>query len=360
MLIFHIFDPHIRTPRQGVGLQVVTPKGTVVTNCSDVSSFRADSHSLDLRNFFPSGDENKDFFRLSEQRASGRATSTNGERLSAVFDFDILPTVGWGETLLADTETTSSSSSSEQFSTAGWLSAFPVFEPHYQVLISKGTTMGSLTLKEEHDEGSSEFAHYDLDGATMYLEKNWGRSFPSRWWWIQANTFVENKNLSITSTAARRQLPFLRSDSNEEEVGLVGVHWNGKFFPFPVMNWEVSWGSWKVYGNYGKYKVELVGRCGKPGIPVLCPTSKGMEAIAWETFDGTLDLSLYENDQLILKDRSCEACLEVGGLPWSIKAWKGESAMKEPIKSLVMDETRERQFSKLLQVFSAFVEIPGL
>ena len=217
VLIFHIFDPHIRTPRQGVGLQVVTPKGTVVTNCSDVSSFRADSHSLDLRNFFPSGDENKDFFRLSEQRASGRATSTNGERLSAVFDFDILPTVGWGETLLADTETTSSSSSSEQFSTAGWLSAFPVFEPHYQVLISKGTTMGSLTLKEEHDEGSSEFAHYDLDGATMYLEKNWGRSFPSRWWWIQANTFVENKDLSITSTAARRQLPFFAATATKKK-----------------------------------------------------------------------------------------------------------------------------------------------
>lgn len=33
---------------------------------------------------------------------------------------------------------------------------------------------------------------FSLDGATAYVEKNWGSAFPDRWWWGQADDFSED------------------------------------------------------------------------------------------------------------------------------------------------------------------------
>ena len=256
------------------------------------------------------------------------------------YDFDIFPQIGWG-----------GGPDARQYSTAGWLAAFPVFEPHYQVLISKGKAMGSLSVCD--DTGIKKT--YDLDNATVYLEKNWGGSFPSKWWWIQCNTF--KSGLCLTSTAARRTLPFLK---DEEEVGLVALHVDGKFLPFPTVAWTVRWGEWNVEGEYGDYSVKLRGNYSDKGVTVKCPTSSGMEDIAMETFQGNIRVLLYKKGSLVLDETSNEACLEVGGIPWSSRSWSGESAMKEPLKSIVMNVELERKASDLLQLASVFVDIPGL
>lgn len=236
-------------------------------------------------------------------------------------------------------------------STAGWLAAFPVFEPHYQVLISKGRASGSLSVQGRDGKD----VIYDLNDATVYLEKNWGGSFPSQWWWIQCNTF--ESGLCVTSTGARRSLPFLKQ---EEEVALVALHWKGKFLPFPTVKWTVQWGKWQVKAEYGDYSVQLEGTCNDSGMPVKCPTNMGMEDIARETFHGKLQVILYEKGLQVLDENSSEACLEVGGLPWLSRTWAGESAMKEPLKSVVMNVGLERRASDMLKIASAFVDIPGL
>ena len=339
-LIFHVFDPHTRRQslRRGVGMQIISPVGTAFTESSDLTTFRASSRDLEIRNFFPSS---RDYFRLTENQASGRATSAQGEVMSAEFCFDILPEIGWG-----------GGDDARQYSTAGWLAAFPVFEPHYQVLISKGKAVGSLSTTNR--DGIETL--FNLTDATVYLEKNWGGSFPSQWWWIQCNTF--RNGLCLTSTGGRRNLPFLNQE--EEEVALVALHWNGKFLPFPTVSWSVRWGEWKVEGEYGDYSVKLEGTCDDTGIPVKCPTLSGMDEIARETFHGEIRVMLYEKGALILDETSCEACLEVGGLPWSSMIWKGEPAMKEPLKSLVMNVELERRASDILQLARVFVDIPGL
>jgi tocopherol cyclase len=233
------------------------------------------------------------------------------------------------------------------------LAAFPIFEPHYQVLISKGTAAGSLSLRNDEVVVTS----YDLTDVAVYLKNNWGGSFPSKWWWIQANTF-QSSNLCVTLTGARRRLPFLKE---EEEVDLVALHWNhGEFLPFPEVNWDVRWGKWTVRGSYESYDVELEGTCNGSGIPVKCPTLSGMEDMAFETFHGLLQVKLYKNGSLVLEDTCDEACLEVGGIPWTSKVWTGESAMKEPIKSVAMNVDLERKASDILQILGTFVEIPGL
>lgn len=350
-LIFHVFDPHITgsskssntrngNKRRWVGMQVMTPSGTTTLESPDLSTFRADSHQLAIRNYFA---ESNDYFRLTSDQASGRAssTATSSDNISGVtFDFDIFPEVGWG-----------GDGGSRQYSTAGWLAAFPVFEPHYQVLISRGTTMGSLIFRAKNGEQDC----YDLNDATIYLEKNWGGSFPSKWWWMQANTF--QSDLCVTSTAGCRGIPFL---GQEEEVGLVGLHWNGKFLPFPNVDWNVKWGQWTISGHYDEFVVKLTGTCDEKGFPVDCPTPTGMKPIALETFRGSLRVQLFEHGQMVLDDSTDEACLEVGGLPWTSKVWIGKSEMKEPIKSVAMNVELERQVSDILQAASAFIDIPGL
>lgn len=343
-LIFHVFDPHISrsigtNQRQGVGLQVLTPSGSIILENSDVSTFRGDSHELAIRNYFA---DSNDYFRLTAYGASGRASSpTKSDEISRIsFDFDIFSEIGWGGI-----------EGYRQFSTAGWLAAFPVFEPHYQVLISKGSTVGSMRV--ERNDGDE--VHYDLDDATVYLEKNWGGAFPSKWWWIQANTFASD--LTVTSTAARRSIPLLGQD---EEVALVGLHWNGEFLPFPNVEWTVQWGSWQITGEYKDYSVTLTGTCDSAGFPVNCPATTGMEPIAMETFKGTLRVQLFRNGSLVHGDSTDDACLEVGGIPWPSKTWTGRSAMKEPIKTVAMNVELERQVSDILQAARTFIDIPGL
>lgn len=362
--IFHVFDPHHSetSKRQGVGCQVVTPTGTFRKESKDVKNFRAASHKLDVRNTFSSDEaatrtDFQDFFRLTVDNASGKITiSSYAETVTIDFDFGIQPEVGWG-------------TNDRQYSVAGFLAAFPVFEPHYQVLLSRGRVPsgGFVKIVSTHLDGDSSSLEspsltttttiYDLTNATMYLEKNWGGSFPSRWFWIQANTFIHTStttdeqappsspllDLCVTSTGALRRLPFFGEGEQEEQVALIAVHWNGGFYPFPEVTWSIEWGRWVVRGAYNEYLVELTGTCDVEGFPVSCPTDTGMEDVALETFQGKLRVKLFQkahgeqSGRVVLDAESSNACLEIGGLPWSDKKWEGESAMKEPIKSVAMN-----------------------
>jgi tocopherol cyclase len=77
---------------------------------------------------------------------------------------------------------------------AGWLPFFPFFEPHYQVLLSRGFASGSVLVRNRDD---GEVMEHKFTDASLYVEKNWGCSFPSAWWWVQANTF--KSDISVTS-----------------------------------------------------------------------------------------------------------------------------------------------------------------
>ena len=109
----------------------------------------------------------------------------------------------------------------------------------------------------------------EFTNAPAYVEKNWGRkSFPSRWWWLQCNSFQGqgNANLTLTSTAAKRELPV----AGEEQVALIGVHWKGKFLLFPSVVWDVRWGRWCVRGRYEDWEVEIDATCQEQdGVAVL-------------------------------------------------------------------------------------------
>lgn len=63
-----------------------------------------------------------------------------------------------------------------QQATAGWLAAFPVFEPHWQVCMAAGLSSGWI-------RAGRSVVHFR--GAPSYAEKNWGASFPLKWFWVR-------------------------------------------------------------------------------------------------------------------------------------------------------------------------------
>jgi len=167
-------------------MQVLTPLGTMVVEESDVSRFQADEHDLHLKNQFASGSSSSstlirdDFFELTSRKLQGKASSSSTatadeDNLGSVsvveFDFDWIPEIGWG----GDDQT-------RQYSTAGWLAAFPVFEPHYQILVSQGRANGTLRVST-NSMGSADTISdkvWNFQHACVYLEKNWGtRAIPS-------------------------------------------------------------------------------------------------------------------------------------------------------------------------------------
>lgn len=108
--------------------------------------------------------------------------------------FSTRPVYGWG-----------GDAAGQQRATAGWLAALPVFEPHWQVLMSHGLSTGWI------EWGGRRF---DFTDAPTYAEKNWGGTFPKRWFWAQCNAFDDEPELAArppTQHTPFQSLPATRS-----------------------------------------------------------------------------------------------------------------------------------------------------
>jgi len=161
---------------------------------------------------------------------SGAAGAPMSTVQSCSWAFRVSPTVGWGSAAGAGGGGGGTQSGK---ATAGWLSVLSVFEPHWQVgawcresclpgvmpghtrskarpstcaptasshlcpsthpptspthpppsaqvLMSHGTADGWIQWGDQR---------YELNAAPTYAEKNWGGGFPSKWLWVQCNTF---------------------------------------------------------------------------------------------------------------------------------------------------------------------------
>jgi len=281
------------------------------------------------------------------------------------FDFTIKPLSGWGD----DDKCSSSQPQNgangidtrkwrkygRQKSTAGWLASYAVFEPHWQVTMADGRATGTVTWKGEA---------YNFQNVPFYAEKNWGGAFPSKWYWVQCNSFDGYctddglTRLSVTAGGGRRKIPF----GQTEDLGMLSVHYDGVFYeavPWTgEMKWEVRWGCWyfvaRSTAGDRNFEVELKAECDPktPGTVIRGPTEEGLKYICRDSFDGNATLCLYElmwdegkkdyvrkkKPPLIDNARSKHCAVEIGGedaVTDSVFDWKGSSKMKQPMKGLV-------------------------
>ncbi|GLC34906.1 hypothetical protein PLESTF_000216600 [Pleodorina starrii] len=352
-LIYSIEDPLGNTPQAGVGLQVMGPDDGYICQFSpDVSSFWALPYRTALGATFktsntarvaPKGVLQQDqFFRDVEHgfqatdvmhvgRMVSLETGAAGPPLSTVpnasWSMTIKPKAGWGDT-----------SSRTQKATAGWLSVLPLFEPHWQVTMAHGEASGWLQWGGQR---------YEFSGAPAYAEKNWGGGFPSKWHWIQCNTFEGHPGLSVTAVGARRGL-VLGLPGVEEDVGLIGVHLQGGEFVELVpwnsdLEWDVDpWGRWWIRAVNERYEALVEATCAQNAGTVLrAPTtSMGLAPFCRDTFFGQCRLRVWrraggaKQGPPLVDATSTTAALEVGGGPWW-SSWRARAEMKEPFRSLV-------------------------
>ncbi|EFJ27422.1 hypothetical protein SELMODRAFT_172178 [Selaginella moellendorffii] len=262
------------------------------------------------------------FWHQGFLRDNGRSPKLNTVD-SVRWEYSTRPLYGWGN------------SGSGQKATAGWLAAFPVFEPHWQICMAHGLSTGWIQWGEKR---------YEFEDVPSYVEKNWGGTFPEKWFWVQCNVFEGSSgDVALTSGGGKRGLPF--PPGSFEEVAMVGVHHAGKFYEFVPwageVEWEITpWGSWKIAASTIEYEVLLEATTDTPGTVLRAPTRDGLVPICQDTFDGKLKLQIWERSvngvrgKLVLDVTSEMAALEVGGGPW-YTTWKKKSRMAEPLRSLV-------------------------
>jgi tocopherol cyclase len=219
-----------------------------------------------------------------------------------------VPVYGWGNT------------AGRQKSTAGWLSALPIFEPGWQILMAQGLATGWIEYQGDR---------YEFTDAPAYSEKNWGRSFPQKWFWINCNYFADEPELAITAGGGRRSVL-----GRMEEVAMIGMHYRGQFYEFVPWNsqihWQIDpWGKWQMQATNQNFTIELVGTTDLPGTMVQVPTANGLVSCCRDTTRGLLSLILRDRcadtssnrqGSIIVSAQSSLTGLEIGGSSWST-AW---------------------------------------
>ena len=294
-------------------------------------------------------------FQILPHRLLGRVEGHDGSlggvfpgqgiHKSCTFDLTVTPLSGWGDDEEIECR---KRSRPQQKSTAGWLASYSVFEPHWQVTMADARASGSVTWND---------IQYNFTNAPFYAEKNWGGAFPSKWYWVQCNSFEgytqENGDtkLSVTAGGGTRKVPF-----GMEDLGMVSVHYNGIFYeavPWTgEMKWDCQpWGYWSFSARCttGKrlFETELVATCDEEGVVLRAPTKdSGLTYFCRDSFHGIVELSLHElvwdeskadfvrGDVIIDRARSKQAAVEIGGGPWW-ESWRATSKMKQPLKDLV-------------------------
>ncbi|CCQ53308.1 tocopherol cyclase family protein [Crocosphaera watsonii WH 8501] len=210
--------------------------------------------------------------------------------------YDIRPVDGWGNRFYS------------QEATAGWLSFLPIFDPGWQVLMAHGWATGYIDWNGKK---------YEFSNVPAYSEKNWGYSFPSKWFWINCNSFEQESDLALTAAGGIRQV-----FNWQESVGIIGLHYQGKFYKFfrddSQLSWKVTpWGSWIMQGKNADFLVKIEGNTKESGTYVRVPTAEGLQFLCRDTVKGNLTLELANHEgKILLKANSCLGGLEIGGSPW--------------------------------------------
>jgi hypothetical protein len=106
----------------------------------------------------------------------------------------------------------------------GWYSFIPFMECKHGVVSMNHFLQGNLTIDGEH---------IDFSGGKGYVEKDWGKSFPSCWIWLQANNFHE-RSASVMFSVAR--IPWI----GKHFMGFISFFFlNGKVYLFATYNGSV-------------------------------------------------------------------------------------------------------------------------
>ena len=264
---------------------------------ADVKQFRASYSTLELEHWRKTKDSSESVtegYRVTASSNQGCIYDPRHQQYCR-WDYQVQPLYGWGNPRQT------------QQATAGWLSYLPVYDPGWQILMAHGLATGWIEWQGKK---------YQFTDAPAYSEKNWGTSFPKKWFWLNCNSFTDEYNLALTAVGGVRQVLW-----GEELVGMIGIHYQGQFIEFmpsdSQISWQIQpWGEWQMQAIKGDIMVTLLGTTDLPGTYVRTPTANGLVLNCRDTTKGKLSLEFRYLGKIVLNANSCLAGLEIGGSPW--------------------------------------------
>lgn len=185
----------------------------------------------------------------------------------------------------------------------------PALNQYWHPWLLGGRAEGRVVLGDET---------WDLTGAQVYGEKNWGRDgFPDSWWWGQAQGFADPGACVAFAGGEIRSGP-LRTEVTAVVVALPDgrVIRLGNPVVSPVRA-EVGDETWSLRGRSHRWTVEVSASSPLGSahvLPVPLPRERRNTPGAIEHLAGSLSVTVHERGRLVWADESSSAALEHGGL----------------------------------------------
>lgn len=186
----------------------------------------------------------------------------------------------------------------------GWYAWVPAMECYHGVLSFDHSIHGSLQVDGQR---------INFEGGRGYIEKDWGKSFPSAWVWFQSNHF-DSPGSCITASVA--VIPWMGSSFNGFIIGLwhEGVLYRFATYTGAIIeSLEIAQDHVHWILRDSKYTLEMHAHKAKGGL-ILGPTRVDMGKRVNETLRATVDVRLRRIDGAeIFNGRGMHAGLEVQG-----------------------------------------------
>lgn len=190
----------------------------------------------------------------------------------------------------------------------GWYSFVPFMECNHGIVSLHHELEGELQLKTS----SLPNQPVRFTNGKGYIEKDWGRSFPRAYVWMQSNHFDTCDRASVMASAAH--IPWLGSHF----IGFISGMWlEGKLFKFATYTGARK--SLRIQDE----EVELIFKNPKTELRILAkqaagtalfsPLSGEMKGKIQESLQATLQVELLENGHRIFEGNGRNSGLEVAG-----------------------------------------------
>ncbi len=184
----------------------------------------------------------------------------------------------------------------------GWYSFVPFMECKHGVVSVSHSISGSLDING---------LMHDFNLGKGYIEKDWGRSFPEAWIWLQCNNF-DDSDVSIMLSIAK--IPWL----GNHFTGFLGfIYVDGQFYPFSTYNGskittcKLVNGELTISIKHKEYILNIDTKFKSAGI-LKAPQSGSMERHIKESIDSELRVNLStDRGKIIFQGTGHRAGLEV-------------------------------------------------
>ena len=186
----------------------------------------------------------------------------------------------------------------------GWYRFVPFMECYHGVVSLNHTLKGAIT--KDH-------ITYNFDNGVGYIEKDWGKSMPSSWIWIQSNNFDSERTSFMLSIA---NIPWLGSSF----TGFLGfflndnsVHQFGTYTHAQIHVETTNSETIKIIITDKVHTYYIETYRDKSGL-LKAPVKGSMDRRIAESVDAVLKLTVVDkNKKLIFQDTTSVAGLEIVG-----------------------------------------------